>query len=181
MTRRVLIVTRGALACTGLLLAGSLGTEASAGAQGVPADLPGITQNPDNTLPAAQRFVILPAFANEAVLDKKTGLVWEKSPQTTSARWSIARRTCAEEKCWRPERLAAAVPGRIGQSGRLHCRPSEFVSSTGASVSVCPIGGLLVVDETWRRSQGLMGCAFRFGWRFDFHQLGPQRPSLVCP
>ena len=157
MTRRVLIVTRGALAFTGLLLAGSRSTEASAGAQGVPADLPAVTQNRDNALPAAQRFVILPAFANDAVLDKKTGLVWEKSPQTTSARWSVARRTCAEknvggQKGWRLpslEELASLVDYSVG--------PSESGSSAGPSVSVCPIGGLLVVDETWRRSQRLMG------------------------
>ena len=57
-------------------------------------------------LSEAQRFVILPAFNNEAVLDKETGLVWEKSPQPTSARWIAARRTCKEknvggQKGWR--------------------------------------------------------------------------------
>ena len=98
MSRRVLTVTRGVLALTGLLLACYGSTEASTGEQAKPADLPGVTQNRDNALPAAQRFVTLPAFANDAVLDKKTGLVWEKSPQTTSARWSVARRTCVEKR-----------------------------------------------------------------------------------
>ena len=98
MSRRVLTVTRDALALAWLLLACDGSTEASAGEQGKPADLPGVTQNRDNALPAAQRFVTLPAFANDAVLDKKTGLVWEKSPQTTSSRWSVARRTCVEKR-----------------------------------------------------------------------------------
>ena len=97
MSRRVLTVTRGALALAWLLLAGNGHTEATAGEQGKPADLPGVTQNRDNALSAAQRFVTLPAFANAAVLDKKTSLVWEKSPQTTSSRWSVARRTCVEK------------------------------------------------------------------------------------
>ena len=117
MRRRVLTVTRGALAFVWLLLAGHGSAESSAGEQGKPADVPGVTYNRDNALSTAQRFVILPAFANDAVLDKKTGLVWEKSPPTTSARWSVARRACAEksvggQKDWRLpslEELASLV------------------------------------------------------------------------
>jgi len=41
----------------------------------------------DQNLPTAQRFVILPAFNNEAVLDKNTGLVWEKAPDATERVW----------------------------------------------------------------------------------------------
>lgn len=117
ISRWVFTVLRGTLALTGLLLAGYGSPEVYAGAQGVPADFPGVTRNRDNALPAAQRFVILPAFANDAVLDKKTGLVWEKSPQATSAIWSVARRTCVEksvggQKGWRLpslEELASLV------------------------------------------------------------------------
>ena len=100
--RRFLTVTMGVLVLGGLLVA----AEAPAGAQGVPTNRPSVTQNRDKALPAAQRFVVLPAFNRDAVLDKETGLVWEKSPQTTSARWSVARRTCIEkhvggQKGWR--------------------------------------------------------------------------------
>jgi hypothetical protein len=111
--RRILTVMIGALMLGGLLVAG----RASANAQGVPADLPGVTQNRDKALPAAQRFVILSAFANDAVLDKQTGLVWEKYPQATSTRWTVAHRTCIEksvggQKGWRLpslEELASLV------------------------------------------------------------------------
>jgi len=60
----------------------------------------------DQSLPAAQRFVILPAFNNEAVLDKNTGLVWERSPQASPTVWSNAvgaciRKTVGGLKGWR--------------------------------------------------------------------------------
>ncbi len=105
-SRRVLTVTMGTLVLGGLLVAGCGNADAPRGSQGVPADLPDVTQNQDKATPVPQRFVILPAFTNDAVLDKQTGLVWEKSPQTTSARWSVAHRTCIEKnvggrKGWR--------------------------------------------------------------------------------
>lgn len=48
----------------------------------------------DQNLKGAQRFVILPAFNNEAVLDKNTGLVWERVPDTSDIVWTIATYTC---------------------------------------------------------------------------------------
>ena len=66
----------------------------------------GLTQNWDKVLPAAERFVILTAFTSDAVLDKSTGLVWEKSPQMADAKWSVARFICINktvggQKGWR--------------------------------------------------------------------------------
>ena len=60
----------------------------------------------DQTLPAATRFIILSNFASAAVLDRETGLVWEKSPDMTSLPWSNARSVCATKniggrKGWR--------------------------------------------------------------------------------
>lgn len=69
-------------------------------------DLSGVTQSWNKALPAAQRFEVLAAFNNQAVLDKETGLVWEKSPSTTASDWGIARVTCLDKnvggrKGWR--------------------------------------------------------------------------------
>lgn len=105
-TGRFLAAAIVALVPGGLLLAGLGGADALKGAQGVAGGSPSAIQNQVKTLSAAQRFVILPNFNNEAILDKETGLVWERSPQTTSARWTVARRTCIEknvggQKGWR--------------------------------------------------------------------------------
>jgi Protein of unknown function (DUF1566) len=51
----------------------------------------------DQTLPSATRFIVLSNFANAAVLDRETGLVWERAPQTTAETWSNARFTCASK------------------------------------------------------------------------------------
>ena len=48
----------------------------------------------DQTLPSATRFIVLSNFANAAVLDRETGLVWERSPDPTPARWGPAQTAC---------------------------------------------------------------------------------------
>jgi hypothetical protein len=48
-------------------------------------------------LSAAQRFVVLAEFNNEAVLDKQTGLVWEQAPDTNSQPWPSAAQYCVNK------------------------------------------------------------------------------------
>lgn len=45
-------------------------------------------------LPAGTRFLVQTDWNSEVVLDKETGLVWEKSPQTATATWNNARFAC---------------------------------------------------------------------------------------
>jgi hypothetical protein len=65
-----------------------------------------IIRNWQEAHPAAQRFVTLSTFNDDAVLDKETGLVWEKSPESTTVTWNEARTTCVNrtiggQKGWR--------------------------------------------------------------------------------
>lgn len=64
------------------------------------------TQRWDQALPAVQRFVVLAAFGNAAVLDKNTGLVWEQMPAATSGNFQDSTYRCANksiggQKGWR--------------------------------------------------------------------------------
>ena len=60
----------------------------------------------DQTLPASTRFVALTNMASEAVLDRETGLVWEKVPSTSTSNWLNASIHCVQlslggRKGWR--------------------------------------------------------------------------------
>jgi hypothetical protein len=79
----------------------------------------------DKAMPASQRFVVLAALNNDAVLDKETGLVWEKSPQSAAVSLPNARLACANKavggrKGWRlpalPE-LASLVDPSVASPG----------------------------------------------------------------
>ena len=49
-------------------------------------------------LNACPRFVVLSNWNSEAVLDRETGLVWERSPSTTVEAWQGALATCTDNK-----------------------------------------------------------------------------------
>jgi hypothetical protein len=53
-----------------------------------------IIQNWQHSHPSDNRFVILAAFQNTAVLDKETDLVWELAPEPTRVTWNEARIIC---------------------------------------------------------------------------------------
>ena len=48
----------------------------------------------DRKLPASVRFYVLSDWNNEAVLDKETGLVWERTPDPVPADWGLAKYLC---------------------------------------------------------------------------------------
>jgi len=58
----------------------------------------------DRKMGVANRFVVLTNWGSAAVLDKETGLVWEKTPASATHNWSGARFAC----------LNSTTGGRIG-------------------------------------------------------------------
>jgi hypothetical protein len=48
----------------------------------------------DQELPASTRFVVLTNWSSEAVLDRETGPVWQRSPSGFSANWFDALEFC---------------------------------------------------------------------------------------
>lgn len=48
----------------------------------------------DQTLPGSTRFVVLSNFNSQAVLDRETGLVWQRSPLVATADWYQASVEC---------------------------------------------------------------------------------------
>lgn len=115
--RIVIIVLAGGLCLAGYVWWGSSTTTPTAKEE----FLAGVIQDLNKNFPAVERFVVLSSFNNEAVLDKKTGLVWEKFPQATTVTWNEARTTC-------PQRAIG------GQKGWRLPSPSEMRSLVGPSV-----------------------------------------------
>ena len=116
----------------------------------------------DQVLPAAQRFVVLAAFNNEAVLDKETGLVWEKTVQTGVDTWQNARHTCADKqvggrKGWRlpsVAELASLVDPSVPHDRPslppghpfLDVRPAIYWSASADAVLPTHVWGVLITD-----------------------------------
>lgn len=107
-SRLFLSITMGALVLGGLLTAGCVsGADPTTLAKSAEViELSGVPPNWDKALPAAERFVVLAAFNNDAVRDNNTGLVWEKSPRPAPVTWNGARFTCINknvggQKGWR--------------------------------------------------------------------------------
>jgi hypothetical protein len=83
----------------------------------------------DQTLPAAQRFIVLSNMNSEAVLDRETGLVWQRTPEvvTKSRNYFNAIDACLEtstggRKGWRlpaPEELMSLVDPTQGSNPSL--------------------------------------------------------------
>src|SRR5262249_44050324 len=59
----------------------------------------------DQHIPAGQRFIVLSNWGNAAVLDRETGLVWQRSPNGVNASWFGSAGKCHSD---------AATGNRLG-------------------------------------------------------------------
>jgi|SRR5215813_4266897 len=101
----------------------------------------------DQTLPASTRFIVLSNMSSEAVLDRETGLVWERSPSTTQTDWFGALRHCISlkvggRKGWRLptiQELMSLVdpsvpnPGPVLPNGHPFTNVLTLIGGSGAS------------------------------------------------
>src|SRR4026208_2407049 len=68
-------------------------------------------------LPSASRFTILSAFGDAAVRDNETGLVWEKTLETSELSWTDARAACADRDVGGREGWGVAAVSGLGRVG----------------------------------------------------------------
>src|SRR4249919_3431545 len=100
MTQRLVWISAlVALACSMLIPLGASAQTVAAGPYYAPPAW-------DQKLPAATRFIVLSNWNYEAVLDRETGLVWERSPTQVARTWFQAVDYCGDlttggRKGWR--------------------------------------------------------------------------------
>ena len=136
----------------------------------VPAPL---LQNWSKKLPGASRFTVLSDFGNAAVRDDETGLVWEKTLETTELSWSDARNACADKdvggrKGWRLpsiSELASLVDPstRTGSTlplGHPFTNAQADVYWSATTMAGNPNSAWLVFFDTGRVSYGFKTITF---------------------
>ena len=100
----------------------------------------------DQQLPASTRFIVLSNWNSEAVLDRETGLVWERAPDRTQFVWLTAQSHCrglalGGRRAWRLptlQELASLVDPTVGDPGPFlppghpftNLSPFEYWSAT---------------------------------------------------
>src|SRR5262245_25185010 len=64
----------------------------------------------DSVINGPTRFRVLVGFNNAAVLDRETGLVWERSPDSVARTWVLAQRVCVQRTVGAGHRLGWRLP-----------------------------------------------------------------------
>jgi hypothetical protein len=134
----------------------------------------------DQTLPSDTRFIVLSNMGSNAVLDRETGLVWEKSPNTNTD-WYNAQIRCNTLRTggrlgWRmptlqelaslvdpsvpfPDpRLPAGHPKPLSRASRGPC-PSAVATCSSSTGTTAPrsLFGACVADRVSMPSESVIG------------------------
>jgi hypothetical protein len=113
----------------------AVGTTMFSAAAAHAADLRSWDQRIDD---ATKRFVVLPVFGNQAVLDKETQLVWQRQPNAAQT-WYVAMDTC----------LLARTGGRAGWRLPAISELSSLVGTTGTLAAGHPFSGIPANGHFW--------------------------------
>jgi hypothetical protein len=98
----------------------------------------------DQQIPAAQRFIVLSNWGNNAVLDRETGLVWEQDPETGGKPWDLAIKGCR----FLPNVIQTRIGWRLPSIEEL----SSLVVSNGLLPQPNPFAGIGNSDIFWSAS-----------------------------
>jgi Protein of unknown function (DUF1566) len=132
-----------------------------------------LLHNWSKKLPSASRFTVLSDFGHAAVRDEETGLVWEKTLETSEVSWSDARAACADKdvggrKGWRLpsiSELASLVDPSVktGSSlplGHPFTNAQADVYWSATTMAGNPNSAWLVFFDTGRVSYGFKTITF---------------------
>ena len=106
---------------------------------------------------ACPRFIVLSNFANAAVLDRETGLVWERAPSATQFLYATFIETSGPEHCNEDVRLGNRLGWRLPSIQELASLMDLTVSNApalppGSPFTLPPSGVLSYMSSTTRSS-----------------------------
>jgi hypothetical protein len=115
------------------------------------------SQSWDQKFAGANRFKVLSDFNDEAVLDRETGLVWEKTPETALGGWAFIDDECFSRftggrQGWRPptlEEVLSLMDPLQNFTGKLPVgHPFDIGSSRTTSLQFWTITSAIVLPAT---------------------------------
>ncbi|HKA44948.1 MAG TPA: DUF1566 domain-containing protein [Burkholderiales bacterium] len=132
----------------------------------------------DQTLPASTRFIVLSNMNSDAVLDRETGLVWEKSPNTGAGAgndpidWHAGGFLC----------LRKNVGGRTGwRLPSIHELASLFDPSAAFPPATLPPGHPFINVEQVYWSATTIADTPGSAWMVGFNGLGANLNAKTVP
>ena len=125
----------------------------------------------DQTLPAATRFIVLTNFSLEAVLDRETGLVWERAP----SRFAFGDQFEAHNQC-NNRRVGARKGWRLPTLQELSSLLDPFQVNAAQDNVALPAGHPFLgvnLNYFWSATSGAANA--NEGWTFFWGDGQPRR------